>query len=110
MVNKRQNYISNITHPLLNKNVRNILAISKDDIKMLYPNVNSIKADATFSKFEDFQGDLNCNFDVIILVETNLDKGTEMFYELAGYNSYHNNRDREGGSLVIYDICDNRRD
>ena len=93
---------NNVVHHLLFDDIRNLQMVKNHDLKIFYHNVNSIKATATFALFETFLSELNVDFDVIILCETKLDKGSENFYQLKGYTSFHNIRDREGGGTVIY--------
>ena len=66
-------------------------------------NVNSIKSREKFLQFKDLLLDLNINFDIIALMETNLDEETDTFYNLRDfYKAYHNVRSRSGGSSVIF--------
>ena len=71
------------------------------NLKIFYLNANSVKH--KFDKFKELLTDLKCDFDVVVLVETKLDKGTGKFYNLGDkYKSYHNIRHRSGGGSVIF--------
>ena len=66
-------------------------------------NVHSIKSRIKFSQLKLLLNDLKYNFDIIALVETNLDEGTGDFYNLGdSYKTYHNIRSRSGGSSVVF--------
>ena len=95
------NFFNNITHHLLFENTKNIEIIKQDDVKIFYLNVNSIKSTKKFYEFESFVRELS-DFDIIILCETNIDAGSESFYNLTGYISFHNTRTRQGGGSAIY--------
>ena len=90
-----------IEYNKLNSYTENYKVENINNLTIFYLNVNSIKQ--KFQIFKDLLVELDYNFDVIVLVETKLDRGSGKFYNLGdNYKSYHNIRHRSGGGSVIF--------
>lgn len=91
---------SNVQYYFIEHNTRNI-KLNNSDLNVIYLNVCSLKN--KLLDYEYFLNEFKTEFDAVIMVESWLNEGDEIFFNLPNYNAFHNIRaHRKGGSSSVF--------
>lgn len=89
----------NISH---NEQLRFSNVIRGGEFNVLYLNARNFKAIGRIDALENYVSRLSVSIDVIIITETFLQSNECKYYQLDGYDSFFDCRDRCGGGVALY--------